>query len=65
MSQQRGYGSRVLERRANDLRRVDHAGLHQVLVLLGARVEALGSLRVLHLVDHDRAVDAGVLGDPA
>ena len=59
--QQRGDARGVLERRAHDLGRVDHAGLHQVLVLLGLGVEAEGALAVLHLVDHDRAVDAGVL----
>src|SRR3712207_6868074 len=35
----------------------------QVLVLAGGRVEAVRALGVAHLVDHDRALQATVLGD--
>ena len=56
---------RVLQRGAHDLGRVDDAGLQQVLVLVGRRVEAEGALVVLDLVDDDRAFPAGVAGDPA
>ena len=38
----------VLQRRADDFRRVDHAGLDQVLVGVGERVEAFLVLHVLH-----------------
>src|SRR4026209_2374902 len=44
---QRRDRSRVLKRRAHDLGRVDDAGLDQVLVLLGRRVEAERALAVL------------------
>ena len=50
---------------AHDLGRVDDAGLDQVLVLLGGGVEAERALAVLDLLDHDRAVDARVVGDLA
>src|SRR5450432_2415889 len=62
---ERGDRRRVLQRRAHDLRRVDDAGLDEVLVLLGRRVEAEGALAVLDLLDDDRAVDAGVVRDLA
>ena len=39
----------VLQRRPHDLRRVDDARAHEVLVLLGRRVVAVVALRVLHL----------------
>src|SRR4029077_20679753 len=62
---ERGHRGRVLERRAHDLGRVDDAGLHQVLVLLGRRVEAERALAVLDLLHDDRTVDAAVAGDLA
>src|SRR3954467_3780171 len=54
---------RVLDRRAHDLRRVDHAALDEVLVLELRGVEAERARAVLDLRAHDRAVDAGVTGD--
>src|SRR5690606_12348113 len=64
--QQAGDGRRVLERRAGDLRRVDHARLDQVLVLVGlgvvAEVEVVAAPDAL---DHDRAIQARVLRDLA
>src|SRR4029079_4397570 len=56
---------RVAQRAAGDLDRVDDAGLDQVLVLAGGRVQAHARLEVLHLGDGDLALHAGVLGDPA
>src|ERR1700742_1604383 len=53
----------VLERRAGHLGRVDDAGFDQVAVLTGSRVQAFARLQLPHLVDHDRALLAGVLGD--
>src|SRR4051794_20726683 len=55
----------VLERRAGHHRRVDDAGADQVDVLAGGRVEAVAGLGLAHLVDHDRALVAGVLRDLA
>ncbi len=54
----------VLQRRADDLRRVDDAGLHQVLVGVGQRVEALVVLHLAHLLHDDRAFVARVGRDP-
>jgi hypothetical protein len=51
----------VLQRGSNDLGRDADAGLDQVLVGLGGRVEAVGSLEALDLVDDDRSFDARVL----
>src|SRR3954470_21761401 len=55
----------VLERRAGHHRRVDDAGADQVDVLAGGRVEAVALLGLADLVDHDRALEAGVLRDLA
>src|SRR5688500_327107 len=55
----------VLQRAANDLRRVDDAGLHQVLVGLGRRVEALVLLHLADLRHHDGTLGAGVGRDVA
>src|SRR5579862_1580731 len=64
--QQRRDGRGVLERRADDLRRVDDTGLHQILVLVGRRVVAeVGVLVLLHLLENDGALDAGVGRNPA
>ena len=64
--QQAGDRGGVLQRGAHDLGRVDDAGLHQVLVLAGLRVEAPGVLVLVeHLAGDHRAVLAGVLGDLA
>ena len=54
--QQRRDRRGVLQRAANDLRRIDDAGLDQILVDLGRGVEALvGVLLFLDLRDDDRA----------
>src|SRR5687767_4150908 len=63
--QQGGDRRRVLERRAHDLHRVDDAGVDHVLVLVGAGVVAVVTLRVLDLLDDDRAFLARVGRDPA
>ena len=63
--QQRRDRRGVLQRRADDLRRVDDAGLDQVLVGVGQRVEALVVLHLAHLLHDDRAFVAGVGRDPA
>src|SRR5688500_2688408 len=57
---------RVLQRGAGDLGRVDHAGLDQVLVRVGAGVVAeVLVLRLLHPRHDDRALDTGVRRDDA
>src|SRR3954467_3370544 len=53
-------GRRVLQRGANDLGRVDHAGLDEVTVLERLRVEAKRARALLDLADDDRSVDARV-----
>src|SRR5690606_26497231 len=63
--QEAGDGGGVLERRARDLRRVEHAHLQEVAVLLGTGVEPEGALAVLHLLDDDGALHPGVVGDLA
>src|SRR3954468_6182970 len=60
-----GDGGRVLQRGARDHGGVDDARGHEVDVLAGGRVEADAGLGATHLVDHDRALEAGVLGDLA
>src|SRR3954463_3327982 len=55
----------VLERRARDHRRVDDALGDEVDDLAGGRVQALALLRLAHVVDHDGALEARVLGDLA
>src|SRR5436190_6725988 len=56
---------RVLQRRADDFCRVDHAGLDQVLVVSGLRVEALVVFHFLHALNDDRPFVARVGRDPA
>ena len=58
--QQRRNRRGVLQRAANDLRRVDDARLDQVLVDLGRGVEAFVLLHLLDLRHDDRAFGAGV-----
>src|ERR1039458_5603932 len=53
----------VLQRRARDHRRVDHAGRDEIDDLVGGGVEAVALLGLAHLVDDDRALEPGVLGD--
>ncbi len=55
----------VLQRRARDLGRVDHALLHEIAVFLGLRVEAVVALVLEHLVEHHRGLRAGVVDDDA
>src|SRR5690606_7715552 len=55
----------VLRRRAHDLGRVDDAGLDQILVLLGRRVEAERALAVADTVEDDRRLLTRVRRDPA
>src|SRR5450631_3686807 len=50
----------VLQRRAGDLGRIDDAGLDQVDVLTGGRVQAPAGLEVAHLLDNNSAFEAGV-----
>src|SRR5690606_5703431 len=56
---------RVLKRRANDLRGIDDARLHEILELLGARVEAEVALALADSVHDDRSLVTGVRGDLA
>src|SRR5688572_29746061 len=64
--EQAGDRRRVLERGTDDLGRIDHAGLGQVLVDLGLGVEAhLLVIAVEQLARDDGAVEAGILGDLA
>ena len=61
--QQARDGRGVLQRAAHDLGRVDHPGLHQVLVHVGLRVVAESAIAVPHRGNHDRGLRAGVPGD--
>src|SRR5215210_3606605 len=59
-----GNRRRTLERGPDDLRRIDDPGLEHVAILLRLGVEAEGlRLVVPDPADHDRALDARVLGD--
>src|SRR5206468_4136365 len=63
---QRCDGACVGQGSAHDLRRIEHAGPYQVLVLAGQGVESeVGVLRIRSLAENDRALFAGVLGDLA
>src|SRR5579859_3635501 len=63
---QRGDRAGILQRRAHHLRRIKHAGLNQVFVLVGEGVVAeVRFLRLEHLAQHHSAFFAGVLGDHA
>src|SRR5204862_2753810 len=55
--------SRVLQRGADDHRRVGDPGLDQVLVLAGLDVESVALRAVADLVDDDRALEARVVGE--
>src|SRR4249919_3715545 len=62
--QEPGDARRILKRRANDLGRVDHAGLDQVLVLLGLSIEAERRIVAIdQLAGDDRSVMTRVLRD--
>src|SRR5690349_15697271 len=64
--QQAGDRRRVLESGTNDLGRIDHAGLDQVLIGIGLGVEAHRFILALdQLARNHRAVVAGILGDLA
>src|SRR6187549_3494311 len=52
--QERGNRRGVLQGGADDLGRVDDAGLHQILVALRLRVEALVALHLFDLLHDDR-----------
>src|SRR5438132_28453 len=56
---------RVLERRARDHRGVDDARGDKVDDLVRGSVEPVALLRLAHVVDDDRALEAGVLGELA
>src|SRR5690606_14677603 len=58
--EQTGDRRGVLQRGAGDLGRIDDAGLHEVLVLAGGDVVAVGGLAADDLLDDDRSLDAGV-----
>src|SRR5690606_21387339 len=60
-----GHRGGVLQRGARDLRRVDHAHLHQVAVGTGGRVVAVAAFALEHLGHHDRGLLAGVHHDGA
>src|SRR5947209_1833180 len=54
---------RVLQRRPGDLGRVDDAGLDQVLVLAGGRVETVPSGQATNLLGHHATLETGVDSD--
>ncbi len=54
----------MLQGGADHFRRIDHACLHQVLVALRQRIEALRGLHVLDALQHDRTFVASVRRDP-
>ena len=56
---------RVLQRRAGDHRRIDDAGLDEVLDLARVDVQALALGGLADLVDDDRALEPGVVGELA
>src|SRR5580692_7868598 len=58
-----GDARSVLQRHANDLCRIDHAGLEQVFVLVGGGVEPESSRAAADLVDHDRPFVSRVFGN--
>src|SRR5262249_42898495 len=58
-----GHTGGVLERRADDLRGVDDAGLHQILEGVGRGVEAEAVLASADLLHDDGALGPGVLRD--
>src|SRR5277367_2295193 len=58
--QEPGDRRRVLQRRAGDLGRVDDAGLHEVLVLVGRDVVAEVALAGEYLADDNRAFNTRV-----
>ena len=60
-----GDRRRVLQRRAGDHRGVDDARGDEIDDLVGGRVQALAFLGLAHVVDDDRALEAGVLGELA
>ena len=63
---QAGNGGRILQCDAHDLGRVDDALLDHVAIFIGLRVVAERARSIVHdLADHDRALDASVLGDLA
>src|SRR3954471_12698020 len=62
--QQRGDRRGVLQRRADDLRGVDDAGLDEILVGVGQRVETFGVLRLTHALHDDGAFVSGVGRNP-
>src|SRR5688572_5831056 len=61
--QQGGDAGGILQRGTGDLGRVDDAGLHQILVLVGRGVVAFVAFGGGDLFGDDAAVLAGVLGD--
>lgn len=58
-----GDRHRILEPKANDLRGVDDARLHQVDLLAGGRIEAEVASSLTHLLDHHTAIDVGIRRD--
>src|SRR5271170_2893467 len=61
--EQRRDGRRVLQRRTGHLDRVGNAGLQQVLVLTGLRVQTVARWQVAHLFGHNPGLQPGVEGD--
>src|SRR5581483_2233966 len=60
-----GDGRGVLQRRTDDLGRVDDAGFEKVGVFFGRGVEAESAFTFFNLLQHDRAFDTGVQCDAA
>src|SRR4051812_16294668 len=63
--QQAGDRGGVLQRGARHLGGIDHARLHEILVLVRARVVAEPGFTLLDLLQHDAAFEAGIPDDAA
>ena len=54
-----------MQARADDLGRIDDAGLDQVFVLFGRGIKAEGAFAFFDLLQRDGAFDAGIDGNAA
>ena len=62
--QQGRYAGRILQRGADDFRRIDNAGGDHIAIFIFVGVVAVGfTLEMPHAVDDHRAVEAGIVGN--
>src|ERR1035437_3095158 len=61
--QQSRDGRRVLQRRARDFLRVNHAGLYEVFVFAGGDVVTFVAFALLDFLHDERAFDSGIRGE--